>query len=101
ADPAITRKLFELHEKEATQLLDQYEKHASGQERRFPLLAAYDHCLKCSHQFNLLDSRGVISTTERAQLIGRVRQIACRVAVDFLEQQTHHANPGGSSEAKQ
>ncbi len=47
------------------------------------MLAAYDHCLKCSHLFNLLDSRGVISTTERAQLIGRIRQIACRVAVDF------------------
>ena len=88
ADPAITRKLFELHEKEATQLLDRYEKQASrAKERRFPLLAAYDHCLKCSHQFNLLDSRGVISTTERAQLIGRVRQIACRIAVDFLTQQ--------------
>ena len=35
----------------------------------------------------MLDSRGVISTTERAQLIGRIRQIACRVAVDFLAQQ--------------
>ena len=84
ADPAITRKLFELHEKEATQLLDRYEKPDPGQKQRFPVLAAYDHCLKCSHLFNLLDSRGVISTTERAQLIGRVRQIACRVAADFL-----------------
>jgi glycyl-tRNA synthetase alpha chain len=84
ADPVITRKLFELHEKEATQLLDLYEKRDVGQKRRFPILAAYDHCLKCSHLFNLLDSRGVISTTERAQLIGRVRQIACRVAADYL-----------------
>ncbi len=84
ADPAITRKLFELHEKEATQLLDLYEKREVGQKRPFPILAAYDHCLKCSHLFNLLDSRGVISTTERAQLIGRVRQIACRVAADYL-----------------
>ena len=87
ADPVITRKLFELHEKEAGQLLDAYEKRSAKQDRRFPLLAAYDHCLKCSHLFNLLDSRGVISTTERAQLIGRVRQIACRVAADFLAQQ--------------
>jgi glycyl-tRNA synthetase alpha chain len=88
ADPVITRKLFELHEKEATQLLDRYESEDStGAERRFPILGAYDHCLKCSHLFNLLDSRGVISTTERAQLIGRVRQIACRVAKDFLAQQ--------------
>lgn len=84
ADPVITRRLFELHEKEATQLLDFYEKREIGQKRPFPILAAYDHCLKCSHLFNLLDSRGVISTTERAQLIGRVRQIACRVAADYL-----------------
>lgn len=87
ADPALTRKLFELHEKEAGQLLDASEKQARRQNRPIPLLAAYDHCLKCSHLFNLLDSRGVISTTERAQLIGRIRQIACRVAVDFLAQQ--------------
>ena len=84
ADPVITRKLFDLHEKEATQLLDLSEKRDVGEKRPFPILAAYDHCLKCSHLFNLLDSRGVISTTERAQLIGRVRQIACRVAADYL-----------------
>ncbi len=87
ADPAITRKLFELHEKEATQLLNAFEKKAAKQDRRFPILAAYDHCLKCSHLFNLLDSRGVISTTERAQLIARIRQIACRVAAGYLAQE--------------
>jgi glycyl-tRNA synthetase alpha chain len=87
ADPAIMRKLFELHEKEAGQLLAAFEKRAARHDPRFPLLAAYDHCLKCSHLFNLLDSRGVISTTERAQLIARIRQIACRAAVDFLAQQ--------------
>jgi glycyl-tRNA synthetase alpha chain len=87
ADPVLTRKLFEIHEKEAGQLLAASEKAAKEQGARIPLLAAYDHCLKCSHLFNLLDSRGVISTTERAQLIGRIRQIACRVAVDFLAQQ--------------
>jgi len=91
ADPVITRKLFELHEKEAAQLLDSYRKMDAQGKKFFPLLAAYDHCLKCSHLFNLLDSRGVISTTERAQLIGRVRQIACRVAADFLEQQSSAA----------
>jgi glycyl-tRNA synthetase alpha chain len=87
ADPAITRKLFDLHEKEAGHLLDICEKQAPDRGRRVPLLPAYDHCLKCSHLFNLLDSRGVISTTERAQLIGRIRQIACRAAVDFLAEQ--------------
>ena len=97
ADPVITRTLFELHEKEAKQLLDRYRKVDEKAKNRFPLLAAYDHCLKCSHLFNLLDSRGVISTTERAQLIGRVRQIACRVAADYLGQQTGAV----TSEAKQ
>jgi glycyl-tRNA synthetase alpha chain len=87
ADPIITRKLFELHEKEAGELLDGFEKRSANEGRRYPILGAYDHCLKCSHLFNLLDARGVISTTERAQLIGRIRQIACRVAVDFLAQQ--------------
>ena len=94
ADPVITRTLFELHEKEAKQLLDRYRKVEEKSKNRFPLLAAYDHCLKCSHLFNLLDSRGVISTTERAQLIGRVRQIACRVAADYLGQQTGAATSG-------
>jgi glycyl-tRNA synthetase alpha chain len=93
ADPVITRNLFELHEKEAKQLLDKYRKSDDQAKERFPLLAAYDHCLKCSHLFNLLDSRGVISTTERTQLIGRVRQIACRVAADYLSQQGPRAVP--------
>jgi glycyl-tRNA synthetase alpha chain len=93
ADPVITRNLFELHEKEAKQLLDKYRKSDDQAKKRFPLLAAYDHCLKCSHLFNLLDSRGVISTTERTQLIGRVRQIACRVAADYLSQQAPRAVP--------
>jgi len=39
-------------------------------------LPAYDQCLKASHLFNLLDARGVISVTERAAYIGRVRTLA-------------------------
>lgn len=39
-------------------------------------LPAYDHCIKASHRFNLLDARGVISVTERAAYIGRVRALA-------------------------
>jgi glycyl-tRNA synthetase alpha chain len=99
ADPTITRHLFDLHEKEARNILASFESRKGPSDVRFPLLGAYDHCLKCSHLFNLLDSRGVISTTERAQLIGRVRQIACRVAADFLTQHTTETsveNPGGA-----
>ncbi len=43
--------------------------------RNLPL-PAYDQCLKSSHLFNLLDARGVISVTERAAYIGRVRALA-------------------------
>jgi len=39
-------------------------------------LPAYDHCMKASHIFNLLDARGVISVTERQAYIGRVRALA-------------------------
>ncbi len=39
-------------------------------------LPAYDQCIKASHAFNLLDARGVISVSERASYIGRVRALA-------------------------
>jgi glycyl-tRNA synthetase alpha chain len=42
---------------------------------------AYDHLLKCSHLFNLLDARGVISVTERAAYIGRIRSMAKQCAL--------------------
>ncbi len=48
-------------------------------------LPAYDQVLKCSHAFNLLDARGAISATERASYIGRVRNLARRVAELYVE----------------
>jgi glycyl-tRNA synthetase alpha chain len=92
SDAKALRAEFELHEKEAKELLDAWKKlevtvGAPTKERtRFPILAAYDHCLKCSHLFNLMDARGVISTTERAALMARVRTLACRAASAYLEQ---------------
>ena len=47
-------------------------------------LPAYDQCLKASHLFNLLDARGVISVTERAAYIGRVRALAKGCAEAWL-----------------
>jgi glycyl-tRNA synthetase alpha chain len=94
SDAKALRSEFELHEKEAKELLEGW-KHLGGtagspalERTRFPLLAAYDHCLKCSHLFNLMDARGVISTTERAALMARVRTLACRTAAAYLEQTT-------------
>ena len=86
ADPETTRKLFDLHEREANTLLEAFRSADEEGKKRVPILAAYDQCLKCSHLFNVLDARGVISVTERATLIGRVRQIAIRIAKAYLAQ---------------
>jgi glycyl-tRNA synthetase alpha chain len=65
ADTELLLRHFGDAEKECAALL----------ERRLPL-PAYDQCIKASHNFNLLDARGVISVTERAAYIGRVRALA-------------------------
>lgn len=86
ADIRATREAFDLHEAEAKRLLDLWSRLREGNSRRFPLLPAYDQCLKCSHLFNVLDARGAISVTERAGMIHRVRDIACRIAGLWIEQ---------------
>ncbi len=52
-------------------------------------LPAYDQCMKASHTFNLLDARGVISVTERAAYIGRVRALAKACAEQWLRSRGH------------
>ena len=54
---------------------------------RFPVLGAFDLCLKCSHLFNILDARGAISVTERVGVIARVRALAVAVAKAWVDQQ--------------
>ncbi len=58
---------------------------------RYPILPAFDLCLKCSHLFNILDARGVISVTERVGVIARIRNLAVGVAKAYLEQQSIEA----------
>ncbi len=48
------------------------------------LLPAYDMCLKCSHFFNLLDSRGAISVTERVKMIAQIRGLANQIAQKYI-----------------
>jgi len=57
------------------------------------VLPAYDFVLKCSHVFNLLDARGVISVTERTGYIGRVREPARRVAQAYYAQREEAGFP--------
>jgi glycyl-tRNA synthetase alpha chain len=98
ADVDTARKQFELHEREALGLLEGFREAGEEQRPRYPLLAAYDLCLKCSHLFNVLDSRRAISTTERAAMIARVRAIACGVAEAYLAQRGQLPATAGAEE---
>lgn len=69
ADIARLQTAFNLYHQEAQQLIDQQL-----------LLPAYDCCLKLSHLFNLLDSRGAISVTERVKLIAQIRHLVNQIA---------------------
>ena len=91
ADVATLWKLFDLHEAECQRLLALYPDYP--EKSRFPVLPAYEHVLKCSHLFNLLDSRGAISVTERVAVIGRVRKLALGAAACWVDQQSPVAVP--------
>jgi glycyl-tRNA synthetase alpha chain len=77
-------------ERADTEILFQHFKDAEKQcgdlliGKKLPL-PAYDQCIKASHAFNLLDARGVISVTERAAYIGRVRALAQACCEAWLE----------------
>jgi glycyl-tRNA synthetase alpha chain len=92
ADVEKTWKHFELYEAECKALIEAYaestkrHKDQKFDKRRFPLLGAYDLCLKCSHLFNILDARGAISVTERVGVIARVRVLAVGIAKAYVEQ---------------
>jgi glycyl-tRNA synthetase alpha chain len=73
ADTDILFQHFKDAERECASLLDLTDTAANRPKLALP---AYDQCLKASHLFNLLDARGVISVTERAAYIGRVRALA-------------------------
>ena len=96
ADVQSTWKHFELCEAECKKLIDGYAALArdkseddgiAHEKSRFPVLGAYDLCLKCSHLFNILDARGAISVTERVGVIARVRALAVGIAKAWMDQQ--------------
>tara|TARA_B100002052_G_scaffold222851_1_gene204958 strand:- start:48 stop:929 length:882 start_codon:yes stop_codon:yes gene_type:complete len=70
-------KIFEMLEDEAKSLT---EKKLS--------LPAYDQCLKASHVFNILDSRGVISVAQRAEYIARIRELTKIIGKVWVDTQT-------------
>ncbi len=105
ADVEKAWKHFELCEAECKALLEKYaalakEKNdgVGREKKRFPLLGAYDLCLKCSHLFNILDARGAISVTERVGVIARVRALAVGIAKAYVDQQ-HPESPAEAEAA--
>ena len=73
---------FETYEQEALKLIE-----------KDLILPAYDYCLKCSHTFNLLDARKAISVSERTRYIGRIRNIARKVAEHYVIQREKMGYP--------
>jgi glycyl-tRNA synthetase alpha chain len=65
------------------EIFNQAEREAGRLIEKDLILPAYDQCLKCSHAFNLLDSRGAISVTERVKMIAQIRALVNQVALKF------------------
>lgn len=84
ADTEMLRRHFDDWEKEALRLL--------GKKMVIP---SYDAVMKCSHLFNLLDARGAISVTERTGYIAKVRNLASKVATQYLEKTEEDNNKTG------
>lgn len=75
ADVERLRQMYELFEAEAKACLE-----------KGMVLPAHDYVLKCSHTFNILDTRGAIGVTERQAFFGRMRDLSRQVAEAYLEQ---------------
>ncbi len=80
ADVAVLKRQFEDMEREVPRILAQ----RSRQGRRLAL-PAYDHVLKASHLFNIMDARGAIAVAERQSYIGRIRDLCKACAEAWVE----------------
>jgi glycyl-tRNA synthetase alpha chain len=123
ADVASAWEHFRLYEQECQRIVDQFRRIQTEQRsldgfneqktggeipsqvaasqrniRAWPVLGAYDLCLKCSHLFNILDARGAISVTERVGVIARVRALAVGIAKAWVDQQKAESAPEKSDE---
>ena len=86
ADIGTNRELFEAYAAEARRMLD----------ARLPV-PAHTYVLKCSHAFNVLDSRGAIGTTERARAFARMRGLAHEAAALWVERRAELGHPLGDA----
>ncbi|NTU76057.1 MAG: glycine--tRNA ligase subunit alpha, partial [Anaerolineaceae bacterium] len=67
------------------QMYGLFEAEADAALKAGLVLPAHDYLLKCSHTFNVLDTRGAVGVTERQAMFGRMRDVARRVAEGYLE----------------
>jgi len=82
SDADFLFQAFTAHEKQANHLISEHL-----------ALPAYEQVLKAAHSFNLLDARGSISITERAEYIGRIRNLARNVASSYLQSRANLGFP--------
>ena len=68
-------------------IFDMLEDEAKSLTEKKLSLPAYDQCLKASHVFNILDSRGVISVAQRAEYIARIRELTKMIGKVWIETQ--------------
>lgn len=82
SNPELLFSLFESYNEEALKQIENGLVHP-----------AYDYVLKCSHAFNLLDARGMVSATDRAGFLARIRNMARKLAVAFVEKRKELGYP--------
>ncbi|KXZ39693.1 glycyl-tRNA synthetase alpha chain [Alkalithermobacter thermoalcaliphilus JW-YL-7 = DSM 7308] len=74
-------------------LFDTYEREAQKLIDKGLVMPAYDYILKCSHAFNVLDARGAVGVSERAGFIARVRNMARKIANEYINQRKEMGYP--------
>ncbi len=85
---------FEIADVErARQMMSLFEAEALNALEHGLVLPAHDYVLKCSHTFNILDTRGAVGVTERAALFARMRDLSAKVARAYLEQRERLGYP--------
>jgi glycyl-tRNA synthetase alpha chain len=89
ADVAMLKQEFEDMERQVPRLLA-----AKGRRGQPLVLPAYDHVLKASHLFNLMDARGAIAVAERQSYIGRIRDLCKACAEAWVAEQGENAEAG-------
>ena len=82
ADVEVLKRQFEDMEREVPRILN-----SRGRQGQQLVLPAYDHVLKASHLFNIMDARGAIAVAERQSYIGRIRDLCKACAEAWVAQQ--------------